>query len=155
MTSLTAIFAQIAIPFFAVPLTLQIFAVCLSGFLLGAWKGSASVLVYLSLGAVGLPVFAGWQGSLGTLVGPTGGFLIGFLPLVIFCGLSPKNKILTYLFPMIGLILCHFCGVLWFSFQSGNSIFASFLFSCAPYITKDVLSCVFAKMLSQKISAYI
>ena len=70
-----------------VPLTLQTFAVALSGFLLGPAYGTLAAVVFLLLGAAGLPVFSGFTGGVGRFVGPTGGFLWGFLPLAAGCGL--------------------------------------------------------------------
>lgn len=155
MTALIAVMAQIVIPFFTVPMTLQTFAVCLAGFLLGKYRSMASVAAYLALGAVGMPIFAGWQGSLGVLAGPTGGFLIGFLPLAFFCGISARNKVLSALFPIIGLILCHLMGICHFAFQSGNKLLPAFLLSSAPYLLKDFLSCFLANLLAKKTSRII
>ncbi len=151
MTALLAVSAQLALPFFAVPLTLQTFSVCLAGFLLGAHRGLISVLVYLALGACGMPIFAGFQGSLGILLGPTGGFLIGFLLLVFLCGIAPKNKLLSVIFPFVGLFFCHLLGIFGFAWQSGNSVFTSFLIASAPYIIKDILSCLAAKIFAKRL----
>ena len=67
---------QIPLPFLTVPLTFQTFAVCLSSSALGKWRGAVSVLVYIALGCIGLPVFTGFQGGVGVMAGPTGGFII-------------------------------------------------------------------------------
>lgn len=75
---LTAIGAQMIIPTVPVPFTLQTFFVLLSGALLGPRKGAAAQLSYLAMGAVGLPVFAGFSGGFPFLLGPTGGYLIAF-----------------------------------------------------------------------------
>lgn len=77
-TILTAVGAQVSIPTWPVPITLQTFFVLLSGAFLGARKGFASQLAYLTAGAAGLPVFAGGSGSIIHLIGPTGGYLLGF-----------------------------------------------------------------------------
>jgi biotin transport system substrate-specific component len=151
MTALIAVSAQIALPFFAIPLTLQTFAVCLAGFLFGAHRGLIAVSLYLILGACGMPVFAGFQGSFGILLGPTGGFLIGFLPLAFFCGISQKSKLLCVIVPLVGLSICHLFGVLWFSWQSGNGLLPAFFLSSAPYIIKDMLSCIAAKLLAKRL----
>ncbi len=151
MTALIAVSAQLALPFFAIPLTLQTFTVCLAGFLLSAHRSLISVSLYLALGACGMPVFAGFQGSLGILLGPTGGFLLGFLPLAFFCGIAKKSNLPSVMFPLIGLAICHLFGVLWFSWQSGNGMLSAFLLSSAPYIIKDILSCIAARLLAKRI----
>ena len=89
MAAVTAIMAQIAIPMpQGVPMTLQTFAVTLAGIILGSKRGAISMLIYLLLGAVGLPVFSGFRGGLGMLVGPTGGFLISFPIMAFIIGLG-------------------------------------------------------------------
>lgn len=155
--ALTACFicicAQIAIPFAGVPLTLQTFAVSFCGYMLGKYYGPLACLIYLSLGAIGLPVFAGFGGSLAFLAGPTGGFLFGFLILAFFCGLSSSQSsaIISFLISLIGLLICHLLGILWFSYVSDISLIQSVLLSSLPYLPKDVLSLIFARFLFRKI----
>ena len=88
MIPVIAVAAQLALPIASVPMTLQTFAVCFAGLMLGPMRGVAAVAVYLLMGAIGIPVFAGFTGSLAAVVGPTGGFLVGFLPLVLLAGLA-------------------------------------------------------------------
>ena len=145
--------AQIAIPFAGVPLTLQTFAVAFCGYILGKYNGILACLVYLSLGAIGLPVFAGFGGSLAFLAGPTGGFLFGFLFLSFFCGVPSAKSSATNCFfiSLIGLLICHLLGILWFSYVSNISLIQSFLLSSLPYLLKDILSVIFARFLFRKI----
>ena len=89
--ALTAVGAFLALPIGPVPIVLQNMFVFLAGLLLGSRWGLASVGVYLLAGAVGLPVFAGGLGGLGRLIGPTGGYLIGYLPTVF---ISVKLRIM-------------------------------------------------------------
>ena len=92
MAAVTVIMAQIAIPMPAgVPMTLQTLAVTLAGVILGAKRGAISMLIYLLLGAVGLPVFSGFRGGLAMLVGPTGGFLISFPIMAFIIGLGAAS----------------------------------------------------------------
>ena len=93
MTAILAVLAQIAIPTpWNVPFTLQTFGVALCAYFLGPWYGTASILVYIALGAVGAPVFSGLKGSVGALVGMTGGYIFGFILMVLLCGLVWKTK---------------------------------------------------------------
>lgn len=80
--------AQVTVPMWPVPATLQTLVVLLLGALGGPWYGAASVALYLAEGAAGLPVFAGGKAGLATLAGPTAGFLLGFLPAVALAGLA-------------------------------------------------------------------
>ena len=152
MASLVAVCSQIAIPFAGVPMTLQTFAVALCAYLLGISGGVLAVLIYLVLGAVGLPVFAGVGGSLAFLFGPTGGFLFGFLALAFFCALGEYlGRGWRFLFGSLGLFLCHASGVLWFMYVAKISFGEAFLLGSAPYLIKDIISLVFAWILIHKI----
>lgn len=131
--ALLAALSQLALPLGAVPLTVQVFGVALCGKVLGAKKSLWAVGVWLLLGALGAPVFYGFQGGIAHLLGPSGGFLWGFLGLAFFSGLSKKPWCL------LGLALCHLLGVLQFSFVSGNSLWISFLQGSLPYLLKDLL----------------
>lgn len=140
--AMTAVLAQISIPMpSGVPLSLQTFAVALSCFVLGAKNGSFSVLIYLLLGAVGLPVFTAFRSGFGVLFGSTGGFLWGFLILGIFCGLSVRqyHKVIKILFCTAGILLCHLLGVLQFMFVTHTDFGQAFLAASMPYLLKDAL----------------
>ncbi|KUK16848.1 biotin transporter BioY, partial [Thermococcus sibiricus] len=94
--ALTAVGAQIAIPLGTVPITLQVLFVLLSGLILGAKLGFLSQIVYLFMGAIGLPVFANFSGGLAYIYGPTGGYLISFPLAAFLAGLvSEKRKRIT------------------------------------------------------------
>ena len=83
MTAVTCILAPLSIPIGPVPISLTNFAIYLSLYLLDWKKGTVSYILYLLLGLVGLPVFSGFTGGIGKLAGPTGGYIIGFIPMAI------------------------------------------------------------------------
>jgi len=148
MTSIIAVLAQIIIPMpIGVPFTLQTFAVCLSGYLLGINNGVCAVLCYIGIGACGLPVFSGIQGGIGVLVsGFTGGFLWGFIPLALFCGIGKHmkwkkhGKFMTLLSGIIGVLMCHIIGVAQFSSVTSIDLVSAFLVTSLPYLLKDIIS---------------
>ena len=115
--ALIAVCAWLSIPF-TVPFTLQSFAVCLLPALLGWKRGSLSVLVYMLLGAAGLPVFAGFRAGLGVLLGATGGYIVGFLLTALCIGLTaeclPGRPLPLALAMVLGMLLCYACGTAWF-----------------------------------------
>ncbi|HWI45563.1 MAG TPA: biotin transporter BioY [Rubrobacter sp.] len=91
MAAVTAVAAQITIPLFPVPFTLQVLAVILSGLLLGVRHGALAQAVYVLVGAVGVPVFAGFTGGLGHIFGPTGGYLISYPIAAAVAGIAAKT----------------------------------------------------------------
>ena len=152
--ALFAVVSQISIPMpFFVPLTLQTLIFPLAAFVLGTKKSIIAVLVYIMLGFIGVPVFAGFGGGIVALLGYTGGFIWGFFPLVFLCAIG-KGKI-KILFCALGLILCHLIGVVWYSFASKNGIIISFFTMSLPYIFKDAALMAFAYFLSSMINKRI
>lgn len=152
--ALLAVLSQISIPLpTGIPVTLQTFAVALCGFALGPGLGAAAVGVYLALGAVGIPVFAGFSGGVGSFVGMTGGYLWAFLPLAFLCGLGArqKNRALALTVGFLGLVVCHLCGSFQFALVSAVSPWNAFLLASAPYLLKDAASLVVAYLAAAAI----
>lgn len=151
-----AVLSQISIPMpSGVPITLQTFAVALTGVVL-AWKlGTASVIVYILLGAVGVPVFAGFSGGAQVLVNYTGGFIWGFILMTLLCGIGiqRQNKIIGILFGLAGLAVCHLFGTVQFMFVMKMGFVESFLLASAPYLIKDVISVVFGFVIGGQLRA--
>lgn len=142
--AILAALSQLSIPLpSGIPITMQTFAVALCGFTLGARQGFMAVLVYLLLGAVGLPVFAGFQGGVHILLGVTGGFLWGFLCLAALCGI--RNPF----YSALGLAACHLLGVLQFVFVAGVSLASAFTVASLPYLLKDIASVALAYAASR------
>jgi biotin transport system substrate-specific component len=132
-----AFFSWVSIPTpLTVPVTLQVFGVALCGFSLGAKWGGACIAVYISMGAVGIPVFSFFQGGISVLTSQSGGFIFGFLILGIFCGISRLCKP-KFLMPLSGLLLCHTVGVLQFCLVTGSGVLGGILTSSLPFILKD------------------
>ena len=143
---------QIPVPLLGVGMTLQTFAVCLAGYTLKKWRGTVSVLLYIVIGAVGIPVFSGFQGGFSVLLGPSGGFIFGFIPLCILCSLPSSSKPLpSFLFGIIGLVICHGAGVLQYCIVAKVSLGLSFLVVSLPYILKDIISVFLAKLLASQL----
>lgn len=150
MAGLLVVFSQLSIPLPNMPVTLQTFGVALCGFILGRAYGPVSVLVYLVLGAVGLPVFAGFSGGIGVMAGMTGGFLWGFLLLAFCCGFGVgfPGKLAPVGCGIVGLLLCHVLGIGQFALVSGMGLLESAALASFPFLIKDVISIVLAYGLS-------
>jgi biotin transport system substrate-specific component len=143
LAALIAVGAYIAIPIGPVPIVLQNFFVLLTGLLLGSRWGLISVTVYLLAGAVGLPVFAGGSGGVGRLVGPTGGYLVGFLPAVFVVGLiaGPKgHQVVRDVVAMVcGAALIYLLGVTWLKIITGMTTSKALMVGMYPFLPGDVL----------------
>lgn len=147
--------SQIQIPLpSGVPLTLQTFAVALCGYVAALPYSVISIAVYILLGCVGLPVFSGFSGGVGKLLGGSGGFIFGFVFLALMCGIKFKSnkKSIRIFFGFAGVLLCHICGILHFAIITQTNFFAAAALVSLPFLLKDFLSVILAFMLSEKIN---
>lgn len=153
MSAVLCVISPVAIPLpiSPVPLSLATFAVYLAGAILGVKRGLACVLVYLLLGAAGLPVFSGFSGGIGVLLGPTGGYLAGYLLCVaIVGGMTAHAKIAWNIIAMtIGTCACYVLGTAWFLIiMKGTYTVAQALLICVvPYLIFDMIKILAAAML--------
>lgn len=142
-----AVLSQISIPMpTGMPLTLQTFAVALTGAVLGWRLSLASTAVWVLLGAVGVPVFANFSGGPRILVGYTGGFIWGFFFMGALCGIGSamKNKPFGLEIGFLGLLICHVLGSLQYALIANVGFRNSVLLVSVPYLVKDVFSVVLA-----------
>jgi biotin transport system substrate-specific component len=141
--ALMAAGAYLAIPIGPVPIVLQNMFVFMAGLLLGSRWGLASVAVYLLAGIVGLPVFAGGTGGIGRIFGPTGGFLLGYLPVVFLVGRMaerlPRRMIWDVAAMITGAMVLYACGVSWLAGVSGLSLGKALALGMAPFLPGDAL----------------
>lgn len=160
---LMAVCAWITIPM-TVPFTLQIFAVFAALVTLGGRRGTYAVVVYLLLGAVGLPVGAGFQGGLGWLLGTTGGYIVGFLCIALLYWLltAKLGESLPVVIAacVLGLTLCYAFGTAWFmavyAQNSGPVGLMTALGWCVfPYIIPDLVKLVLAVLLSRRVKQFL
>ena len=160
---LMAVCSWISIPT-AVPFTLQTFGVFMAVGVLGGKKGTASVGLYLFLGVLGVPVFAGMTGGIGVLLGTTGGYIIGFFfsALVMWAmeKLPGKRSVIQVISMIIGLLVCYTFGTLWFMMvymknQGAVGLMTVLGWCVIPFIIPDILKIVLAYGLSRKLKKYV
>lgn len=156
-TALICACAWLSIPF-AVPVTMQSFAVCLLAALLGLRGGLLSVTLYILLGAVGLPVFSLFRGGIGVLLGAGGGYIFGFLPMAAAVGFAADKNGRTMpvlLLSMgIGTLLCYTAGSLWYALvytQGEESIKAILVLYVLPFVAPDAVKIFLASLLTRRL----
>ena len=151
--ALITVCSWISIPT-TIPFTLQTFAVMLTVLLLGGMRGTIAITVYILLGAVGAPVFSGFSGGIGKLMGPTGGYIIGFLGTALVMWGFEKilgKKLWVYIAAIVlGLIVCYTFGTMWFiklytTDDGSKATLAMALSWCViPYLIPEVIKIVLA-----------
>lgn len=156
---LTAVCSWINIPLFftPVPVNLALIGPFMAGLLLGCKYGLISNIIYILIGALGLPVFAGFTGGIGSIIGPTGGFIIGYAACAFICGLAygrlRQRRILSVICIMIaGLACCYCLGLIWFMFLTGSSLWAGLLSCVLPFLPGDACKITAAYLLSRQLS---
>ena len=160
--ALIAICAWITIPL-TVPITLQTLGVCLVAGLFGAKKGTFSVLIYILLGAVGVPVFSGFRGGIGVLAGSTGGYILGFIFTALIVGLiaDKTEKLWAIALSMAGgVLICYIFGTAWFAFiyakANTPASLGTILGWCVlPFLLPDAVKIIFSAILTKRLKRYI
>lgn len=146
MTAVICVIAPLQIPLGTIPVTLQTLVIALTGYMLGWRDALAATAAYLLLGAVGLPVFSGWTGGIGVVLGPTGGFLLGFPALTVACGWGKgKSLAVQALLGAAGLIVMNALGAAWLMKAAGMSLQAALAAGVWPFLLKDGI-CILAAM---------
>ena len=142
-TAIMGIFSQLAlpIPFTTVPLTLQTFGLVIISVVLGKKIGTLSILIWALLGTIGIPVFSGFSSGLGVLVGPNGGYIIGFIFMSFIIGYTStsKNNILLFLGIYLGQAIQYTFGVIQLKMVLGLSFQNALLSGLYPFILKDII----------------
>lgn len=160
---LMAICSWISIPM-AVPFTLQTFGVFIAVGILGGKRGTLAVLVYILLGAVGLPVFSGFNGGIGVLLNTTGGYIIGFLfSALAMWGIEHlfgRKPIVQIISMVIGLVICYAFGTAWFMvvyMRTNEAVgLGTVLGWCViPFIIPDLVKIALAFVLSRRLRQYV
>lgn len=152
--ALTAVGGLIAIPlpFTPVPITLQIFFTFLAGALLGKYLGALSQMIYLLLGVVGLPVFAKGSSGIGALLGPSGGYLVGFIPAAFLVGYllerreKPRFR-LIFLAMVVGLLAIYLPGVGWLMWVAKLNLVKALLLGVLPFLPGDAVKIVVGALI--------
>lgn len=161
--ALMAICAWISIPS-AVPFTLQTFGVFLAVGMLGGKRGLLAICVYILLGAVGLPVFAGFKGGLSALIGTTGGYIVGFIAMAavywLITGRISDSRPARVIAMIAGLLVCYLFGTAWFvvvyTAKTGAVGWLTALSWCVfPYIVPDLVKLALALLLSDRLARFL
>ena len=150
--ALFCVLSPIAVPMpLGVSMTLQTLIIPLAGVVLGLKKGTAATIAYILIGAVGMPVFSGYQGGFAVIAGPTGGFILSFPLMSLTAGLGAKfgtgkkNIVWLTLSITVGTVINYLCGMLWFAYVTANTLQFAFYACVFPFLpltlVKIVLAC--------------
>lgn len=151
--AIIGVLAQLTIPlpFSPVPITGQTLAIGLAATILGSRYGTVSVLLYLAIGSVGVPVFAEFSGGFSKLIGPTGGYLVGFIPAAFFMGWYLEKTKFTFIHAMIantiGMFITLIFGTVWLKIAADLSWTAALLGGFTPFIVVGFIKAALASWI--------
>ena len=157
MTAVTCVLGplSIALPFSPVPISLTNFAIFLAIFVLGMKSGTISFIIYLLLGAIGVPVFSSFRGGLQVLAGPTGGYLIGFIFLALIMGFAldhfDRKLVPTIIGMIIGMAVCYAFGTVWLAKLLSLSFKEGLMMGVIPYLAGDAAKIIIAAIVGPKL----
>ncbi len=157
MAAVTCILGPLSltIPVSPVPISLTNLAIYFTLYILGMKKGTASYVIYLLLGFVGLPVFSSFTSGPGKLLGPTGGYLIGFIFLALIAGFFidkwPGHMALCLIGMILGTAVCYLFGTIWLAYQAHMEFSAALAAGVIPFIPGDLVKMVLAMILGPQI----
>ena len=157
MTAVTCVLGPLSIPlpFSPVPISLTNFAIFLAIFVLGMKNGTISFILYLLLGAVGVPVFSSFRGGFQVLAGPTGGYLIGFIFLALIMGFAldhfDRKLVPTIIGMIIGMAVCYAFGTVWLAKLLSLSFKEGLMMGVIPYLPGDAAKIIIAAIVGPKL----
>lgn len=143
MTALLCVLSPFSIPVGVIPLSLTTVAILLSIYLLGTWKGMISLLLYLLIGLIGMPVFSGFSSGPAKLFGPTGGYFVGYFFLAAISGIFldkfKGKKIPSLCGMLIGTAFLYLFGTAWLAYQAKMTFRAALWAGVIPFIPGDLI----------------
>ena len=154
MTAVTCILAPLSVPIGPVPISFTNLANYLSLYLLDWKRGTLSYFLYLLIGFAGLPVFSGFTGGVAKLAGPTGGYIVGFIPMAIIAGIvidHCQKRWIQLLGMIVGTAICYALGTAWFCMQAGYTVSAALAVCVFPFIPADLIKMLIAMTIGPEI----
>lgn len=155
MTAVICILAPFSLPIGPVPISFTNLAIYIALYVLGMKRGTISYLIYLLIGLVGIPVFSGFTGGPQKLFGPTGGYLIGFIPMAVIAGIVIDKCMKKWYFCLLAMIagtwVCYLFGTAWLAFQANMTFKAALAAGVIPFIIEDLIKMVLALLIGPQI----
>lgn len=153
MAALMCVLCPLSVPIGPVPVSMSTLVILFTVYIIGTKRALVSYVVYLLLGAVGMPVFSGFQGGLAKLAGPTGGYLIGFIPMILIAGYiikkTKENYVISFVGMALGIAAAYFFGTVWFVLMMKCEVGYALSVCVFPFIPFDLAKIVIAAVLGR------
>jgi len=157
--ALTAVLSQVIIPIGLIPINLATFAVFCAGALLGSKLGALSLALWVAIGAVGMPVFTMFRGGFGALLGPTGGYIVGYVPAAFIIGMIIENaetftskKVILYPAAMlVGMLNYFILGTVWFMYSTSTGLWEALMICVIPFLPGEAIKIACATLVAIRV----
>lgn len=154
-TAITCILGPLSIPIGPVPISLTILAIFISVYAIGLKRAFVSLLLYMLIGFIGIPVFSNFKGGFNVLIGPTGGYIVGFIFVVLCTGIVVEryeDKIYMHVIGMaLGTILCYILGTAWLAYQGHMTFYEALLAGVIPFVWADAIKIAIAAIAGPRL----
>ena len=150
MAAVICVLSPLTVPIGPVPLSFCNLAIFFALYLLGWKRGLSSLICYLVIGMVGVPVFSGFTGGFGKLLGPTGGYIVGYIPMAIVAGQfveKTDSRLLHVVGMVLGTAICYALGTAWYCYEAGIELQKALWTCVIPFIPGDLAKIVIAMLL--------
>lgn len=157
-SAIICILSVITVPIGTIPISLSLFAIILTAISLGAKRGVLTVIVYILIGSLGIPVFSGFKGGFHILFGPTGGFIFSYIFVALimsFVSQKTNKKLTLFLFSLLSLAICYLIGSFQYAIISKVSFYNSLSVCIYPFIVFDILKALLAVNIGLKLKKII
>ena len=156
MAAVLCILGPLVIPIGPVPLSLATFGILLAAYILGPLEGTGAVLLYIAIGAIGLPVFSGFQGGFAKIAGPTGGYMLGYFFLALIAGWFIYKYydiiIMQFIGMCLGTAVLYALGTAWLAHVTGMSFTEALAAGVLPFIPGDILKMILAAFIGRAVN---
>lgn len=163
LAAIICLLAPFSVPVGAIPISLATFAIYIVSCMVKTKISVCAVIIYILLGAVGLPVFSAFSGGLHIITGVTGGYIIGYIPCSLIIGLLTdkfENKKFVYPFSMLlGTAACYLVGILWYMYHTESSFASAAAVCIIPFFVGDIIkisaACAIGITLRKRLALYL
>lgn len=142
ITAAMCVVAPVTVPMGVIPLSAATVCVYLAAALLGSWNGALCTIVYILIGTLGVPVFAGYSAGAAQVMGITGGFILGYIPCVIIAGAILSRRSKGWRVPLafaVGTLALYAVGTVWYMWQTGSSLVTALSLCVLPFLLGDAV----------------
>ncbi len=154
-TALLCVLCPIAIPVAIVPLTLATLIIYLIASISDWYISLISVCLYILIGCMGLPVFSGFTGGIAQLAGPTGGFIVGYIPLTLTVSLLRKNRLYQIIGLTVGTVFLYISGIIGFIISTESGFYEIFTVCILPFLPGDIVKVILTILITPKLNPVI